>query len=161
MLVGHIMGYMKKIELTQNKFALVDVVDNDLSQMSWHINIGGYAARSGHIGSKRGIVFMHRVVLERKLGRKLNASEYTDHINRDKLNNTRSNLRAVSASQNAINITRRSDSTSGFTGIHFDKYRNKYRVHVTYKRKTHFLGRCETIEEAIIIRKAGELKYWK
>src|SRR3990167_9771158 len=100
---------MKKIELTQGKFALVDTIDNDLSQFAWHITPDGYAARSGFTGKKRNNLFLHRVVLERKIKRKLNINEYTDHINRNRLNNSRNNLRPVSASQNLINITRRKD----------------------------------------------------
>lgn len=43
------------------------------------------------------------MILERKLGRRLKAGEFTDHIDWNKQNCRRFNLRLVSKSQNAIN----------------------------------------------------------
>jgi hypothetical protein len=77
------------------------VLDQDdmawASQMRWHISPRGYArtwVRSGHT---RKNAHLHRLVLQAAPG------ELVDHVNRNKLDNRRENLRVVSAQVNAIN----------------------------------------------------------
>lgn len=86
---------MKKIELSQGKFALVDDEDFEwLSQYKWYFH-KGYARRSyrfAKTGKQRG-VFMHRDIL------KLSKKYHTDHIDGNGLNNQRSNLRACTLAQ--------------------------------------------------------------
>lgn len=47
----------------------------------------------------------------------------TDHIDRDKLNNTRENLRLCTSSENNGNVIKRSSNTSGYKGVY--KYSTK------------------------------------
>jgi hypothetical protein len=46
---------------------------------------------------------IHRIIMERVLGRPLKRIEYVDHINTDPLDNRRENLRVASAMQNQAN----------------------------------------------------------
>lgn len=46
---------------------------------------------------------IHRIIMERVLGRALDNKEYVDHINTDPLDNRRENLRVANAMQNAAN----------------------------------------------------------
>ena len=95
------------IELTRGKYAVVDVNDADLAGRSWHAvpghrSIGNYtfyAARRK--GNKR--VTLHRVILERILGRHLRDGEECDHIDGNGLNNNRCNLRLVDHRRNIRN----------------------------------------------------------
>jgi len=95
------------IELTRGKHAIVDVNDADLAGRSWHAvpghhSIGNYtfyAARRK--GNKR--VTLHRVILERILGRHLQEGEECDHIDGNGLNNNRCNLRLVDHRRNIRN----------------------------------------------------------
>ncbi len=85
---------MAEIELTKGKIALVDDADAVwLEQTLWTFTEQGYAVRMFH--QKRE--YMHRVILNAKSG------ETVDHINRDKLDNRRVNLRLVTVSQNSVN----------------------------------------------------------
>ena len=53
------------------------------------------------------------------------------------------------------------NNTSGYKGVHFDKSRNKWIAQIQFQRKTHILGRFDTLAEAIKARKDGEEKYFK
>lgn len=98
---------------------LLDDVDNDLLELKWHKHTAGYLQTGGG-NNKR---YAHRIVLERKLGRKLEKGELCDHINRDKVDNRRENLRVADKSLNSVNRNKRSDNTSGYIGV--TKYQPK------------------------------------
>ncbi len=87
-----------KIELTQGKYAIVGPQDYKyLMQWKWYYN-NRYAVRSSK-GLQRTI-YMHRIILER-MGYK--DFFYSDHIDQDKLNNLRHNLRPAMARQSICN----------------------------------------------------------
>ncbi len=74
-----------------------------------------------------------------------------DHINRDKSNNRRSNLRMVSVKLQNYNKGLRKDNKSGYMGVYFDSRRKKYpwssRISMPNGKKK-FLGTFATPEEA-------------
>ncbi len=91
---------------------LFSEVDSDLQSIFWHTT-NGYASKRF-----RGIrKFAHRIVLERMLVRPLQKGELVDHINRNKLDNRRSNLRLADKSINAINTAFRGNK-SGYRGVY-------------------------------------------
>lgn len=89
------------------------------------------------------------------------AGTIVDHINRNTLDNRKSNLRIVDRSINAINSGVGADNVSGFKGISWDKFRKRYRVYITKNNKTFHIGRFETLESAINARLKAELEYYK
>lgn len=97
-----------------------DTVDRDLAKLKWHLHNAGYATRWGTVNGKRQKVYAHRIVLARKLGRKLMRGEMTDHINRDKLDNRRENLRVADKSINTINRDLDPRNTSGYKGVYLE-----------------------------------------
>lgn len=72
-----------------------------------------------------------------------------DHINCQKSDNRISNLRETNFVGSSVNRPRRKDNTSGATGIHFDKSRQKWLVNVGHK----FHGRFDSKDEAVVHRK--------
>lgn len=130
----------KEIELTQGYKALVDDIDFEyLRQFKWGLrdkNRGRlYAARTDGIK-------MHRLIVERQLDRKLETSEYVDHRDRDALNNTRSNLRLATRSQNLANRSKSPwrVTSSKFKGVCWDKSRNKWLATIRADKKLIHLG---------------------
>lgn len=69
-----------------------------------------------------------------------------DHIDGNVLNNKKSNLRVVTAEENATNLKDYHTSSSGYQNIYFEK--GKYSVRIKPKR----YGRYDTIEEAVKVR---------
>lgn len=112
----------KEIPLTHGKVALVD--DDDYERLiKWKWRYGGdgnssrYACRTVHFkdGSST-CIFMHKEIMKSPEG------FYLDHINRDKLDNRKSNLRIASPSQNVMNREKyKGDYTSKYKGVCYSK----------------------------------------
>lgn len=95
---------------------------------------------------KEGTNLIHRYILKAKKG------QIVDHINRNKKDNRRENLRFVSAKLN--NYNRNIENKLG-RGIYYDKYGKRYRACISNENKTLKLGSFKTIFEA---KKAYNLK---
>jgi hypothetical protein len=78
-------------------------------------------------------------------------TEQIDHINKITSDNRICNLRLASQTQNNCNQKIRSNNTSGFKGITFDKQTNKWRASIHLNKKTFRLGRFSDIKTAINI----------
>ncbi len=135
-------GKVAIVPITQGKRCLIDAADWPLvGHLKW-IHWGRYAARANPDGTR---TIMHRVLAETPPGMQ------TDHINRNKLDNRRSNLRNCSASQNQANRVCRAKS-SGFMGVTWDKSRNLWKAHIEHGRHHKNLGHYPTAEEAARVR---------
>jgi hypothetical protein len=82
-----------------------------------------------------------------------------DHINHNKIDNRKSNLRAVSQQENMHNKSTFKSNKSGHTGVHYNKKANRWTVSIGYNGKAKYIGCFKTIEEAVKARKEAELKY--
>ena len=83
-----------------------------------------------------------------------------DHINRNPLDNRKSNLRIVNNQQNSMNKGHQKRNTSGHKGVSWDKSRNKWYAYITVNYKLINLGRFNILEDAIKARKKAEIKYF-
>lgn len=106
------------LPLSNGGFVVVDLDDvPDLLGVGWYFNTSGYA--SGRLKGRTR--YMHRVLLGEP---ELNV----DHINRDRLDNRRSNLRTVTRTQNQYNLGMHHDNASGFKGVCWHKKSEKWRA---------------------------------
>ncbi len=143
---------MKKIKLTKDKFAIVDNSDFDyLNQFKWWFNPSGYAMTSS-IGRKK--VYMHKLINQTPVG------FLTDHINRNKLDNRRVNLRSVKNNINSINRDLQVNNTSGVKGVSWNNQHNKWEANVWVKRVKISLGEFKNFKEAVLARKIAEETYY-
>ncbi|SRR6266487_4017407 len=107
------------IPLNQGKSARVDLIDIDLASVKWTLNCGRYASRRVEKNGKGKHYSMHRIILERKLGRPIVQGMVTDHINGNGLDNRRENLRETTQAQNMRNLRLRMDNTSQYKGVSY------------------------------------------
>ena len=141
-------------------YAIVDAADADLAEAQWHLSWKGYPCRK----SGRCMVMLHRAVLERKLGCVLatDRNEVTDHINLDKLDNRRANLRAAGHVQNRQN-TRGVDrnNTSGYRGVTWHKSKRRWQAYAHFNGRYRYGGRfkCPLEAAAAAARLRRELGY--
>lgn len=84
-----------------------------------------------------------------------------DHINQIKDDNRVENLRLCpnNHSDNHQNMPIQSNNTSGYTGVTYDKNRNKWQSQIKINGKNKFLGRFDNIEDAVKFRNEGKLKH--
>ncbi len=117
---------------------LFDASDLELVQgYQWSVGTHGYATA----GSGTDQVLMHRLLMTQDKMR------VVDHINRNKLDNRRSNLRVCNQSENGYNKAAQRNCQSGYRGV-APLADGRWHAQITYKGKAIFLGKYRTPEEA-------------
>lgn len=146
---------MKTIRLTHGKITLVDDEDyEELSKHRWYFDHLGYAARNSKKCDnmpKRKTIFLHRVVAKTISGM------HTDHINGDRLDNRKSNLRACTNAQNRKNMKMHKNNSLGFKGIR--RHGKKFQAVIQNEKKFMCLGTFTTKEEAATAYNIAAIKY--
>ena len=135
---------------------LIDTEDLELVKWitgSWVVNSDGYV-----VGSFYGRpLYLHRLVMKQ-----LNAIyQEIDHINHNKLDNRKSQLRIVTRSENQQNRRINKNNNSGVTGVYYDPEAKKWIARITTNNKRIHLGIFDNKDDAIEARKHGEKKYHK
>ena len=123
---------------------LFDAADLPLIRAhTWHHGKRGYPAT--HI---RG----HTIVLHRIMFPDIDGE--IDHINGNKLDNRRSNLRIATHQQNAFNQKRRLTNTSGYIGVSPISGQNAFEAYIHHSGKKHHLGTFADAKQAARTRDA-------
>ena len=149
-LLAELSNSCKAIELTQGYFTVVDYEDYDkMSKYLWNYN-KGYARR--WIGNGKSVL-MHRELIDVPEGM------FVDHVNGNKLDNRKSNLRACTNKQNSVNSRPyRRKMASQYKGVTYNKNSNKWYARIQNDGKRIFIGQYSTEKEAALAynRKASE-----
>lgn len=146
---GLLVDSMKRIELTQGKYAKVDDKDfRKLNKYKWFARFSPksrsfYATRSRKKGEKGPVqIQMHNVVMKCPKGKRV------DHRWGETLDNRRSQLRICTKLQNGQNRGINRNSPTGFKGVSFSRTGKKYRVRIQVNKKPYCIGTYNNIEEA-------------
>lgn len=128
-----------------------DYDDFDLiSSHCWSANAQGYVVTT--IDGK--LITMHQLVMGP------GNDTLIDHINHDKTDNRKCNLRPISGNENQWNSKKASNNTSGVTGVSWDSSRQRWLASLFCNGKTHHLGRFDSFDDAVAARKAAEERYF-
>lgn len=124
---------MRYIALSKNKYALIDDEDLEIiSKYKWYFD-GRYA--------RNKLGYMHRFIMNYP------KNYQVDHINGNKLDNRKENLRLATSSQNHVNSLK-NIGLSNFKGVRKQAGRNKWRVDIQYNKKKIYIGNFENKKEA-------------
>jgi len=140
----------------QNTPFYFDLDDLDIVESRvWYKDKDGYLTHNYFYAGKLCFARFHRIVINAK------PNEFVDHINKNRADNRKSNLRTCKRSENMRNRGLLSTNKSGITGVHYDKQRNKWTASITYNCKKLFIGRFELKEDAIRARLFKEIELFK
>jgi hypothetical protein len=136
-----------QIKLTKGFFAEVDAEDFEwLNQWNWSSEKHGDHKRAvrwtqdGH--GKRIRIHMHRIIMGCPENMQI------DHIDRNPLNNKKSNLRICTQAENVMNRPRFKTTKGPYKGAYMHKECNKWVGAIGHKGKMIYLGLFSTAEEA-------------
>lgn len=148
---------MKKIPLTQGKFALVDEADYaKVSEFKWQAepHSGIWYARRDEGGRKaKKKIYLHRFITDAPAGK------HVDHKNKNGLDNRQSNLRVCTASENLQNRGKQKNNKSGFKGVYWNKHAKKWHACIAANKKRFSLGYYDSVQDAAVAYKQAALKY--
>lgn len=132
---------------------IIDAEDVDkIKELKWYLSYGYCVTKA--IDPNNGIDISNIIFddLDNKF----------DHINHNRLDNRKVNLRPVTSQQNAMNMGKKNTNTSGVTGVQSKKVVGgiKWIAILTYNYEPIWLGSHDTFDQAVNARLQGEIKYF-
>ena len=121
------------------KYAIIDIEDYEkCKNLRWSKTANDYV-----INRKLDIRLHHFVLnFDKTKGIEI------DHINRNRLDCRKNNLRICNRTLNNGNRIEQSNNTSGYKGVWYDKEKRKWVAEIHKNKKKFFLGRFNNIEDA-------------
>ena len=112
-----------------------------VKDITWCLDSHGYVVSTKNLGNgKYENLSLHRVIIDAKPG------QIVDHIDRDKLNNTRGNLRFATVADNTRNTGLSSRNTTGYKGV--SKIGDRFTANIVCDGVNNFLGTYDSPEDA-------------
>ena len=106
---------MKEIKLKNGETTIVDDDDFDyLSKHKWYLSKHGYAIGCEKRNNIKSFAKIHRIIMGIN-----DPSIKIDHVNGNKLDNRKNNLRIASNSQNVHNSAKRKNTSNSFKGVNY------------------------------------------
>lgn len=164
------MAKTKRIELSKEYLCSILDYNKDTGLFYWKKRGRGMRSTSTPAGCKHkmyGYILIsinnsqyraHRLAFVMTQGT-ISDDMMVDHINGVRDDNRFDNLRLVSNATNRRNCKLTKKNKSGHMGVYYNKNMRKYRAFIWNKSKEVHLGYYDTYDEAVIVRKAAEVKY--
>ena len=116
-----------------------------VSKYTWYTEKKGYFI--AWVVERKKHVFLHRLVLG-----DIPDGYVVDHINRDRADNRKCNLRICTNSENILNAGLSKANKSGYKGVSWDKRSGKWVVNITINRKHIYIGSFKDIDDVVRAR---------
>lgn len=139
---------LRRRDGTVRAYTLIDEIDAGQATHRWYLHNIGYAYRELRGFSPRRTVLLHREIAGLVPG----DGREVDHLNRDRLDNRRVNLRVVTHAENQQNMSSHRGSASKYRGVSWQSDRQRWLAQATINGRTHNLGRFaneDTAGEAV------------
>lgn len=136
-----------------------DKEDYDLiKNYCWAYTNNGYLSAEIPNSNKR--ILLHRLVMG--VVDPKNDVDHKKHPdgNQHKIDNRKENLRIVTRSNNMMNSAVRRNNKSGTSGVYFDYKNKKWVAQIMINKKSVFLGRFFSKDDAVEARRQAEIKYF-
>ena len=119
---------------------------NQIKHYSWYIDDKGYVKALNKVPATtiRNVIYLHRLIMKALPG------QIVDHINGNKLDNRKANLRFVDLSQNGMNKITAKNNKSGFRGVCWSSRNKKWRATININKKHIHLGHFESKHDAVV-----------
>ena len=126
--------------------------DGDIYSYRWKRFIIPYLNKGYYIvnltkDKKRYLKLLHRLLAETYIPN-ANNLPFVDHVDRDKKNNSLSNLRWCTNQQNGMNRTKQNNTSSLYKGVCWHKQNKKWKSQIQIDGKRIHLGLFNSEEEA-------------
>jgi len=121
-----------------NRTTRVSKEDFFITKYRWHLDGDGYACSK--INGR--LLRLHKLLVKQV------KNLVSDHINRDRLDNRRENLRLVSKRMNSLN-RKGTANTSGHVGVRWHKSAKKYIANIRINGRLIHLGYFDKFEDAV------------
>ena len=142
-------GAVQQIPVGEGLYAYVDAADFDwLNQWNWHLH-NGYAARR----EKGKTIYLHRAIMQPPPGM------VVDHLNQNRLDDTRVNLKVCTQRENLCNREKRRGTASRFRGLYFCKRIGKWCARIKLEGIPIYLGSFAQETEAARARDRAAVEY--
>ena len=140
-----------KLDGTEHLRTKIDKEDFHFIEKTNHICLSGTYKEYAYIWYNKKSQGLHRVIMGVK--------NQVDHINRDKLDNRKCNLREATSSQNKYNKIKHRDNTTGFKGVR--RSYGRFIAKITVDKKTIHLGTFNSKIVAAVAYNRAAKKYHK
>lgn len=150
---------MKYVALSQGQRAIVDdEMFDEISKFNWTFQKAkkddGYAFRRPTVNGKRVLILMHREIMKPGDGLEV------DHINRNKLDNRKENLRICSTEENLRNRGTQKNNKSGYRGVSWNRNAKKWHAQISIGHRRTHLGYFPDKFEAIGVYNQMAVRYY-
>lgn len=134
---------------------IIDYDDYDkVKNAYWGVNKNNYVYGGIRRNGKKECIGIHRYLVDEY------SSNFIDHINGDRTDNRKINLRIVDSSQNAQNTPVRIDNKSGVTGVFWYEPHQKWISYININKKRISLGHYSNFVDAVKARYNAMIKYY-
>lgn len=135
---------------TNEPFLFDKEMYNIIKEYAWRLSPIGYIV--AYDPKTKTVIYLHHLVLPNNN----NNNFERDHINRDKKDNRKCNLRLISHKNNIRNGSKRHTNQNGIIGVFWREDRLCWMAYIDYDYKREYLGHYKNKKDAVITRLKAE-----